>query len=361
MATDVVLLAVSFLVIILGAELFTNGVEWLGVRFRLSEGAVGSVLAAVGTALPETIIPIVALVFFREASSHEIGLGAILGAPFMLATLGFFVTAAAAVAYRRRRATGWRLALDRAVVSRDLSFFVPLYACAIGVSFAPVDMRWIRWVVAAGLLGAYGLYLYLNLSESAESEKKEPLTFNLVWAWIPLVRRRAEAYAERMELLDGRPPRLRACAGQIGVALALIIGGAYQFVEATRTLTEMIGISPLVFTLIVAPVATELPEKFNSVIWVRQGRDTLSMGNISGAMVFQSTFPVTIGMLLTRWHFQGLAAGGAALVSAGIALVSAAIVLAWIRLGRGNTIHPWPLAAGVLWWLVFVGYVAATH
>jgi cation:H+ antiporter len=360
MATDVVLLAVSFLIIILGAELFTNGVEWLGVRLRLSEGAVGSVLAAVGTALPETIIPIVALVFFREASSHEIGLGAILGAPFMLATLGFFVTAAAAVAYRGRRTAGWRLALDRAVVSRDLSFFVPPYACAIGVSFTPVG-HWVRWVVAAGLLGAYGLYLYLNLSESAESEKKEPLTFNLMWAWIPLVRRRPEAYAERRELLDGRPPRLRACAGQIGVALALIIGGAYQFVEATRALTEMIGISPLVFTLIVAPVATELPEKFNSVIWVRQGRDTLAMGNISGAMVFQSTFPVMIGMLLTRWHFGELAAGGAALLSAGIALVSAAIVLVWVRLTKGETMGPWPLAVGLVWWLVFVGYVVATH
>ena len=80
MVADLFLLGVSFLVIILGAELFTNGVEWLGVRLRLPEGAVGSVLAAVGTALPETVIPFVALLFFREANSHEIGLGAILGA-----------------------------------------------------------------------------------------------------------------------------------------------------------------------------------------------------------------------------------------------------------------------------------------
>ena len=120
MATNLVLLGISFLIIILGAELFTNGIEWLGVRLKLSEGTVGSVLAAVGTALPETLIPFVALVFFREASSHDIGVGAILGAPFMLATLGFFVTAAAAIAYRRRRETGWRLDIDRKILGRDL-------------------------------------------------------------------------------------------------------------------------------------------------------------------------------------------------------------------------------------------------
>jgi cation:H+ antiporter len=218
-----------------------------------------------------------------------------------------------------------------------------------------------RWVVAAGLLAAYACYLYLNLRESAEGEKKEPLTFNLVWAYVPLVWRDSDRHAERLDHIDGRPPGIRACTGQIAVALALIIGGAYQFVEATRGLTEMLGASPLVFALIVAPIATELPEKLNSVIWVRQGRDTLSMGNISGAMVFQATFPVTVGMLLTPWHFRSLVGGGAALLSAGIALVSATVVLAWVRLGRGDTVHPWPLAAGVLWWLVFVGYVVATQ
>ena len=44
-------------IILLGAELFTNGIEWFGHRLNLAEGAVGSVLAAVATAMPETLIP----------------------------------------------------------------------------------------------------------------------------------------------------------------------------------------------------------------------------------------------------------------------------------------------------------------
>ena len=84
---DLIVLAVSFVLILAGAELFTNGIEWFGRKLGLAEGAVGSVLAAVGTALPETMIPIIAIVFASGASTSGIGVGAILGAPFMLATL----------------------------------------------------------------------------------------------------------------------------------------------------------------------------------------------------------------------------------------------------------------------------------
>ncbi len=92
---DVVVLVLAFLIILVGAELFTNGIEWFGRKLGLAEGAVGSVLAAVGTALPETMIPIIAILFATGEHSAEVGIGAILGAPFMLATLAMFVTGVA--------------------------------------------------------------------------------------------------------------------------------------------------------------------------------------------------------------------------------------------------------------------------
>ena len=103
---DVLVLLVSLVVILFAAELFTNGIEWMGRKLGLGEGAVGSVLAAVGTALPETLIPIIAIVFATAEGAHEVGVGAILGAPFMLSTLAMFVTGVGVFAFRARRATG---------------------------------------------------------------------------------------------------------------------------------------------------------------------------------------------------------------------------------------------------------------
>lgn len=353
----------SFLVIIVGAELFTNGVEWLGVRLRLSEGAVGSVLAAVGTALPETLIPLVALVFFREPASHDIALGAILGAPFMLATLAFCVTALAAVVYRKRRENGARLAINRAVASRDLSFFLPLYTAALLISFTPVG-HWSRRLIAGLLLVGYLYYVYLNLRESAEGEKEEPLMFDLLWvasAFLhPTAPDRRELRQIRLDLVQGRHPHLAAVVGQIALALGLILGGAYEFVTATGHLATFAGFSPLVLALIVTPIATELPEKLNSIIWVRQGKDTLALGNITGAMVFQATFPVTLGMLLTPWHFGGDPVGRSALLSAAIAVGSALLLLITLRTRKDKPGATWVLAAGGLWWLAYFVFVLVT-
>ena len=64
-------------------------------------------------------------------------------------------------------------------------------------------------------------------------------------------------------------------------------------------LSKSVGIPAGLIALVLAPLATELPEKFNSVIWLRDNKDTLAIGNITGAMVFQSTIPVSIGVLFT--------------------------------------------------------------
>ena len=84
---DVVFLAVAFAVILAGAELFTNGIEWFGHKLELGEGAIGSVLAAIGTALPETMVPLIAIVFGGGVSASEIGVGAILGASALMSVL----------------------------------------------------------------------------------------------------------------------------------------------------------------------------------------------------------------------------------------------------------------------------------
>ena len=100
------LLLASFAVMLAGALVFTNAVEWLGVRLDLGYGAVGSVLAAVATALPESLIPVVAIVGGTQAD--EIAIGAIIGAPFLLATLAMAVSGGAALLLTAYALVTWK-------------------------------------------------------------------------------------------------------------------------------------------------------------------------------------------------------------------------------------------------------------
>ena len=121
-----------------------------------------------------------------------------------------------------------------------------------------------------------------------------------------------------------------------------MVGGAHLFVEELLNVAEDLGVEALVLSLILAPLATELPEKVNSFFWVREGKDSLALGNITGAMVFQSTIPVGIGLLFTDWDLSGNAAVSVALGLAGGVIAYWALrlrdrfelpaVLAWIAL-----------------------------
>ena len=156
----VLILVIALIVILIGAELFTNGIEWVGRKLDLAEGAVGSVLAAVGTALPETMIPIIAILFAGGGeASHAVGIGAILGAPFMLSTLAMFVTGMGVLAFRRRRATGENMRIDAPTLLHDVRYFAIAYAIAVGAAFLPLEPVWLKWIVAVGLVAIYAWYV----------------------------------------------------------------------------------------------------------------------------------------------------------------------------------------------------------
>jgi cation:H+ antiporter len=312
---DVLLLLVAFLVILAGAELFTNGIEWFGRKLELAEGAVGSVLAAVGTALPETMIPIIAIAFGGGgAATDDVGIGAILGAPFMLSTLAMFVTGAGVIAFRGRRATGTVMRVDTGVLVHDIRYFVVAYSLAIAAAFLPPSLGFLKPLVAVVLLGIYAWYVKGHFDAEAGTGGED---------LAPLRMHRLDGPGHRA---DPAVPRLRIVGAQVALALACIVGGAYLFVGAVNALAASLGVSELLLALVVAPIATELPEKFNSLIWVRQGKDTLAMGNITGAMVFQSSIPTVVALVLAgdAWHITGSSI--LAFASAGIALLAVAAV-----------------------------------
>ena len=281
----VLLLFLSFAVILAGALLFTNAVEWMGHRLELGEGAVGSLLAAVGTAMPETLIAVVALISAAEGS-EDVAIGAIVGAPFLLATLAMGLVGLFAYLYRERREQGLELKAHKPTLERDLIFFLFFFAVSLALAWGAPDA--LRIPVGIAVIAAYFFYVRRTLLAGGlvqDHATLDPLIFE----------RRPERRTD---------PSLLLCAIQLLVGLGAMIGGAHLFVEELLHIAESIGIEALVLALILAPLATELPEKVNSFFWVREGKDSLALGNITGAMVFQSTIPIGIGLIFTDWELS---------------------------------------------------------
>jgi cation:H+ antiporter len=292
--------------ILVAAEVFVNALEHLGEKLRISEGVTGSIFAAVGTAMPETLVPLLAIFSGTENSkvNQEIGVGAILGAPLMLSTLSVFLMSAAVL---KTRGPKGHLTPEKAGLKRDLDFFLWAFSLSFVALFIPHGEGWVRAAIAFVMVMIYFVYVLLTLKASSRlvadghgTEAEAPM-------WLSRI---------------GLPTNMAVILIQLALGIVLLVVGAKGFINCVQEAAPILGISALLLSLMIVPVATELPEKVNSILWIRRHKDTLAFGNITGAMVFQGTLLPAIGVVLTPWAPQKE-------VLLGIVLTLAAAI--WLR------------------------------
>jgi len=327
----IALVLIFFLfVILIASEVFVNALEHLGEKLGISEGVTGSIFAAVGTALPETIVPLLAIFAGSpdQRVNEEIGVGAILGAPLMLSTLSLCLMAGSVW---KRRGTHGHLSPERSGLTRDLNFFLAAFALATVALFVPHETTAVRACLAFVMVLIYFFYVMLTLKASAALVEDGHGT---------------EAGKPMHLARIGLPTNWFSILVQLGLGLALLVGGAKGFIYGIEQAAPLLGISALVLSLMIVPIATELPEKVNSILWIRRHKDTLAFGNITGAMVFQGTLLPAIGILLTPW-------APVKAVIAGVAITLAAA--AWLRfmLGRGQ-LRVWHLGLNGLLYVTYL-------
>lgn len=308
-----------------GCALFTNAIEWLGKRRGISEGAVGSIFAAIGTTLPETSIPIIAIFFGQSQEETEVGLGAILGAPFMLSTLVLPILAILVLLYARIGKRTDRFHLNYHEVLTDLTFFIVGYFIALGCALTPSKL--IHLIAAALLICLYLYYMKLKFGPSGDDEEGSELD--------PLIFDRTAS-----------TPSYAIIGFQSLLGLGGLILGAHLFVMAAESMAGLFSMSPLILALLIAPLATELPEMSNSFLWLYRKKDRLAVANVTGAMVFQGTLPVSLGLIGTEWSISP-----SALTT--MVLAVQAVGLCLLQILIGGRWRPWLLAAGALF---YIGY-----
>ena len=344
----VVLLLVCAVVIYLACEWFVNAVEWLGVRLELGPIAVGTVLAAAGTALPESVVTFVAVLFGSPEQGKDVGVGAALGGPLVVGTISYGV-AGAVLLLRRRRASS-RTAVpvppaarvrgvlepppleisdgdlgttDTERLARDQVWFLVIFAAKVALGLVAFALKpWLGWL----FLAAYAVYFRREVAGSrarASDQDLEPLR---------LQRRRPS-------------PSTFAVVAQTLVTLVIIFAASQLFVQQLEWAGPALGLPAAVVALLLAPIATELPETMNAIIWVRQGKVELALANLSGSMMIQATVPSALGLFFTPWLFT------APLVLAAITTMAAVGYL--LLLLRRGWMTPGRLAAAALFYVAF--------
>ncbi len=281
-------LFLMLVLILVAAEVFTNALEHLGERLGISEGVTGSIFAAVGTALPETLVPLLAIFSYTSTTGdahagHDIGVGAILGAPLMLGTLSISLMA---ISVWKRRGTLGHIRPERTGLIRDLNFFIAAFVFAAVAMFIPHENALIRYGIGILMVLTYFVYVMMTIQASKALVEEGHAT---------------EAEDAMMLTKLGLPTNLITILLQLLLGLALLVVGAKGFINQVETVAQLLSVSALLLSLLIIPIATELPEKVNSILWIRKGKDTLAFGNITGAMVFQGTLLPAIGIMLTEW------------------------------------------------------------
>lgn len=274
------LLIGSAAVIYFACESFVNGVEWMGHRLSLSQTATGTILAAFGTALPESVVTLVATAFGKTDAQRELGVGAALGGPLALATIAYGVVGIALLANRKRlrRTANPIVQVDGSRLSRDQLWFLAVFVIKIALGLVLFHYK---PLLGIAFLAVYGIYVWSELREGSDSHEGE---------------------REPLKIRPRHPdPPLSWALVQVGMALIVIFVASRTFVAQLGQVGPSLGMSPQLTALLLSPIATELPETMNALIWVRQGKERLALANISGAMMIQATVPTAFGLFFTPW------------------------------------------------------------
>ncbi|MCW2888262.1 MAG: cation:H+ antiporter [Streptosporangiaceae bacterium] len=367
-----VLLIACAVAIYLSCEWFVNAVEWLGSRLNVGKMAVGTILAAFGTALPESVVTLVAVTTGRTPEAKDIGVGAAMGGPLALATVAYAATGVALLLKRRRQRK------DQAAPAAAVAVPAGTAGAAAGRSGVAAadgqgrgealsdlaeaarlakDQRWFLAVfvfkVALGLVAfafkpalglvffaTYAVYFWREMRGGPDVPAAEGVAGHGGHGGDD------EDVLEPLKLQPRRAsPAGWAVVVQTLAALVVIFFASQLFVHQLDAIGPMIGLPAAVTALLLSPIATELPETMNAIIWVRQGKTKLALANISGAMMIQATVPSGLGLLFTAWKFD------AALIWSG-AMTMVAIVYLLVTL-RARKFTPMRLAFAGLFYLVF--------
>ncbi len=305
------LLAVGFVALVLGANWLVNGATSIGVRAKLSPLIIGLTIVAFGTSLPELIVNI----FSCAKGSPGLAIGNIIGSNTMNILLILGVSA-----------TIWPIDVSRVSIRRDIpaGFFATLVIALMANDFfmskdAVIDVNWIEGVI----LLACGIgYLLLTLRKNDDADKADDAQEAMPW-------------------------------GKTILSLVLGIVGLYLGGELVSRNAQILarnwGMSESTIGLTVVATATSLPELITSIVAATKKNSGIAIGNVLGSNILNIFIVLGVSALITPLPFEPL-------MNKQLMILFAAniLMLLFVFTGKGRKLSRFE---GVLLTLGYVGFI----
>lgn len=304
-----ILLAVGFVALILGANWLVNGATSVGIRAKLSPLIIGLTIVAFGTSLPEMIVNI----FSCAKGSPGLAIGNIIGSNTMNILLILGVSSMI-----------WPIDVSRGSIRRDIpvGFVATLAITLMANYFFTKEACTINWIEGIALLLMGFAYLLLTMLKNNPREEVEDIQ-----AAMPLGK-----------------TILAIVAGIVG----LYIGGELVSRNA-QILAKNWGMSESTIGLTVVATATSLPELITSIVAALKKNSGIAIGNVLGSNILNIFMVLGVSAIITPLPFDPM-------MNKQLMILFAANILMFlfVFIGKGRKIARWE---GALLTLGYVGFM----
>ncbi len=315
-------LVLSLITVFAASLLFVNSIEYLAGKMGWSSSFTGSVVTPLFTSIPELFIFLIAVFTYSHDKGYEIGIGAIIGEPFITSTLSYFLVLLSLLASYFAGKT-----LSRGfAVSRQMR--IPYFLIAVLFPWIIIPgifhSMYLQYAMGCAYLVSYVAYVWLVRRERPAS----------------MVETGEEAYFAR---LFGNPVYSLL---QILLAVLGLYFGSTLLVSSISQISSPQPGSALSLSILLIPMATAIPETIAGMIWAFAGKNDLAVGALVGENVLYATFYPGFSLLIVPWSLNLTAAIGII----GTALASA-MYFAFVRRGR---IPVYVLSFGLVFFIVYI-------
>ena len=303
------LLALGFVALILGANWLVNGASSVGIRAKLSPLLIGLTIVAFGTSLPEMIVN----VFSCAKGSPGLAIGNIIGSNTMNILLILGVSSMI-----------WPIDVSRVSIRRDIpvGFLATLAITLMANYFFSSEACTINWIEGIALLLMGFAYLLLTMLKNDPQEEIEDVQQAMPWG--------------------------KTILAIVGGIIGLYIGGELVSRNA-QILAKNWGMSESTIGLTVVATATSLPELVTSVVAALKKNSGIAIGNVLGSNIMNIFMVLGVSALITPLPFEPMMNQQLMILFAANILM---VVLVFI--GKDHKITRWE---GALLTLGYVGFM----